>query len=107
MDIDDHRNDSPPRAMRKTIFRNRLWLPISKRRHTASCISPSEGIPDVTSSDRVNKRQQQKHGGGESKLKFGLLNAQSVGNKYATICGEIVGNAIGVCLDGDMAFHRS
>ena len=85
----------PPRAVRKTIFRNRLWLPITKRRHTASCISP-EGIPDVTSSDRVNK--QKHNGGGESKLKFGLLNARSVGNKYATICGEIVDNAIGACL---------
>ena len=85
----------PPRAVRKTIFRNRLWLPITKRRHTASCISP-EGISDVTSSDRVNK--QKHNGGGESKLKFGLLNARSVGNKYATICGEIVDNAIGACL---------
>ena len=46
-----------------------------------------QGIPDVTSSAApVTTKHQQKQSG--SSIKFGLLNAQSVGNKFTAINGE-------------------
>ena len=95
-------NLKPTRSVRKSIFRNRLWLPASARNAwsteshvTGGLSTPApdldllpQGIPDVTSSAPVITKHQQKQSG--CSIKFGLLNAQSVGNKFTAIHGEIV-----------------
>ena len=106
-------NLKPIRSVRKSIFSNRLWLPASARNawrtesHVTGGLKLStpvpdldllpQGIPDMTSSAApvITKHQQKQSG---SSIKFGLLNAQSVGNKFTTIHGEIVDRNIEACL---------
>ena len=108
---------NPTWTVRKSIFRNRLWLPCEARGCLAasldkassaslSSVSPApelntscEGTPDVTSPDSNQRcqQQQQRREEVDTLLSFGLLN-QSVGNKYTAICGEIIDRSIQVCL---------
>lgn len=116
----DLRNDdvTPSRQARKAIFSHRLWLPAYRRRN----IQLNNNSSEVVSSSRCEKlttfastvdecennsfpltspahsRSQITNQQQCGSMKFGLLNAQSVGNKYTTVNGEIVDRKIDACL---------
>ena len=92
-----HRDVTPARSLRKTIFRHRLWQPAYDRKQTWWKIQRQQHIKSKVCylADRENapppepKRQQRLLT--PSAVKLGLLNAQSVGNSseaIATIVNE-------------------
>ena len=80
-----NRNDVKPiRSVRKAIFSLRLWLPARQRAHSRST-TVDPGTSDV---NRNNARADD--------LTFGCINAQSVGNKSATLCRAIADDHLDV-----------
>ena len=86
-----HRDVTPARSLRKTIFRHRLWQTAYDRKQTWWKIQRQQHIKSKVCyvADRENapppeqKRQQRLLT--PSAVKLGLLNAQSVGNSSAAI----------------------
>lgn len=72
----------PVRAVRKSIFRHQLWQPAFERKQTwwkTRRTTTNNGV----SSPSVHQRERR------SAVKFGLLNAQSVGNSWSAIATTV------------------
>jgi len=93
------------RSVRKAIFSHRLWLPSYRRtqRRPQEC---QQGVPRATpahtTSHRDRNKRKQHHtqtatATSPQQTRIGLLNAQSVGNKYAAICDRIASERLHFC----------
>ena len=118
-------NLKPTRIVRKDIFRCGVWLPATARlRHIRgfpttsiqrdprdpdrahglanrplACTSDSarRGCPTSRSRSREDLDQKRKQQQCDRPVSFGLLNARSLGNKYMTICSEVIDKGLQVC----------
>lgn len=99
-------DDPPARFVRKAIFSHHLWLPERSRRRwqriqqkwrtqpvSSSPIEPSRvptAVPDSSAVKSLNKTIDS--------VSFGLLNAQSLGNKFTAIAATVTEAAYDVLL---------
>ena len=90
------RDITPARATRKAVFRHQLWQPAYERkqnwwkfrrtttRRTTAAVDNDDDIVTGPTTRRRPRRTQ-----GKSAVRFGLLNAQSVGNSSTAIAATV------------------
>jgi len=80
------RNVKPVRAVRKSIFRHQLWQPAYERKQTWWKTRRTTADNVGVSAPTVHKRPRRST---RSAVRFGLLNAQSVGNSSTAIATTV------------------